>query len=85
MLGFAWTDARQPYYDLTPGSSDLTLNAGHFKGVYSKMGQASSPPDVIAFRMEMIRGARSWLQETYRTWVSKNVRSERCEIGGTFN
>ncbi|KAJ3168334.1 hypothetical protein HDU88_001774 [Geranomyces variabilis] len=56
------------------------LKARQFAKLYAdKQGKAGA----TAFRQKMTSGARAWLEEEYRSWLSGYVRSQLAALGGT--
>eukprot|EP00842_Homolaphlyctis_polyrhiza_P005015 jgi/Hompol1/5514/HPOL_002269-RA len=58
------------------------ISQGHFAAVYRLCEDSGTSDQATAFRSQLIRGARAWLQKMYRNWVSETVRNEQLEIGG---
>ncbi|KAJ3148784.1 hypothetical protein HDU86_007339 [Geranomyces michiganensis] len=56
------------------------LKAREFAKLYA---DRQGRPGAIAFRQKMTAGARAWLEEEYRSWLSGYVRSQQAALGGT--
>ncbi|KAJ3262323.1 hypothetical protein HK103_002737 [Boothiomyces macroporosus] len=56
--------------------------AGHFSELYTQSTRDSVDPAFIKFRTNLVDGGRYWLEETFKNWLTSQVRDQHYEIGG---